>query len=172
DRRIADAAGGRDAFAQPDDAGERIDHTEAVARRPRDEEPAIVGAEIECGIGRSGATVAALRAVVARMAVGRAPTPPGPLRRHPLTDRVEAAGCRALVLHQIPSCRAEALGLNGSGFVRTKIEPSVARGSLAQQMRVGCMTQLDILVERPRVLYLNRAADRLNAGGPMIPWSC
>ncbi len=52
DRRVADAAGGRHALAQPDDAGERVDDAEAVAGRARDQEPAIVGAEIERRIGR------------------------------------------------------------------------------------------------------------------------
>ncbi len=136
DRRIADAAGGRDAFAQPDDAGERIDDTEAVVGRARDQEPAVVGAEVERGIGRSRATVAALRAVVARMAVGRAPTPPGPLRRHPITDRVEAAGCPALVLHQIPSCSAEASRAQRqrpcSNPDRTKCNTRVARATDAR----------------------------------------
>ena len=52
---------------------------------------------------------AALGAVVARVAIWHAATPPGALLRHPLMDRVEAAGCPALVLHQVPSRRAEAL---------------------------------------------------------------
>src|SRR5262249_52623993 len=109
DRRIADAPGRRQPLAEADDARERIDDTEAVADRARDEEPAIVGAEIERGIGRTGLMDAALRAVMPRKAVGGAPTPAGALRRRPIMDRVEAAGCPALVLHQDPSRRAEAL---------------------------------------------------------------
>src|SRR5262249_20602691 len=70
DRRIADAPGRRKTLAEADDARERIDDTEAVADRARDEEPAIVGAEIERGIGRTGLMDAALRAVMTRKAVG------------------------------------------------------------------------------------------------------
>ena len=103
DRRIADAPRGREPLAETDDARERVDDAEAVAGGTSHQEPAVVGAEIEGGIGRQG-----VRAVVTRIAVRRAPTRAGPLLRHPLTGRVEAAGCPALVLHQIPSCRAEA----------------------------------------------------------------
>ena len=39
----------RHSFAQPDRAGERVDDLEAVDRRPRHQEPAIVGAEIDGG---------------------------------------------------------------------------------------------------------------------------
>ena len=53
DRRFAHAAASGDALAEPDDAGKRIDHAEAVAGRPRHQQPAIVGAEIERGIGRA-----------------------------------------------------------------------------------------------------------------------
>ena len=50
DRGIADTAGRRDSLAQPDDPRERIDHTKAVARRTGDQQPAIIGAEVERGI--------------------------------------------------------------------------------------------------------------------------
>ena len=55
DRRFADAAGGGDALAQPDDAGKGIDHAKAVAGRTGDQEPAIIGAEVErrIDLGRS-----------------------------------------------------------------------------------------------------------------------
>ena len=53
DRRLADAAGGGDALAEPDDAGEGVDHAEAVAGRTRHQQTAIIGAEIERGIGRA-----------------------------------------------------------------------------------------------------------------------
>ena len=76
---VADAAGGGDALAQPDDAGERVDDAEAVAGRPRDQQPAIVGAEIERRIGRAWPAIAGL----ARMAVRRSPTPRRPPRAAP-----------------------------------------------------------------------------------------
>ena len=63
DRRLAQAAGSRNALAQPDDAGKRIDDAEAVAGRPRDQQPAIIGAEIERGIGRAAAIGAPMLAV-------------------------------------------------------------------------------------------------------------
>ena len=47
DRGIAEPAGRRHSLAEPDDARERVDHPEAVAIRARDQEAAIVGAEIE-----------------------------------------------------------------------------------------------------------------------------
>ena len=53
DRRLADAARGGDALAEPDDAGERVDDAKAVGGRTRDQQPAIIGAEIERGIGRA-----------------------------------------------------------------------------------------------------------------------
>src|SRR6185437_4365026 len=55
DRRFADAAGGGDALAQPDDPGEGIDHAKAVAGGTGDQEPAIIGAEVErrVDLGRS-----------------------------------------------------------------------------------------------------------------------
>src|SRR5262249_13228385 len=46
-RRLADGAGGGDALAEPDDAGEGIDHAEPVARGTGDQQPAIVGAEVQ-----------------------------------------------------------------------------------------------------------------------------
>ncbi len=50
DRGFADAAGRRDALAQPDDARERIDHAKTVTGRTGDQQPAIVGAEVERGV--------------------------------------------------------------------------------------------------------------------------
>jgi hypothetical protein len=41
----------RPPFAQADDAGESVDHGEAAADRPGDQQPAIVGAEIDRAIG-------------------------------------------------------------------------------------------------------------------------
>ena len=46
DRRIGQPAGGRHALAEPDDAGERVDDAKPIARRPRDQQAAVVGAEI------------------------------------------------------------------------------------------------------------------------------
>ncbi len=46
-RRLAEAPGCADPLSQPDDAGERVDDTESVVARGRDQEPAVVGAEIE-----------------------------------------------------------------------------------------------------------------------------
>ena len=47
DRGIADGTGRGDALAEPDDAREGIDHAEPVAGGTGDQEPAIVGAEVE-----------------------------------------------------------------------------------------------------------------------------
>jgi len=110
DRRVADASGFRDAFAQSDDSGKRVDDAKAVAGRARDQQPAIVGAKIEGGVGRPSVMGAA---IVTRVAVGRPPAPSRPLLPRPLRGMVEAAGCPALVLHRVPSCRTEASGLDG-----------------------------------------------------------
>src|SRR5262245_28297555 len=61
-------------------------------------------------------------------------------------DRVEAAGCPALVLHRIPSCRPEAAPgwLDGSGDVQPDIDASVPRGPLAQQMRAASVAHLPL----------------------------
>ena len=47
DRGLADAAGRRDALAEPDDPRERIDHAKAVAGRTGDQQAAIVGAKVQ-----------------------------------------------------------------------------------------------------------------------------
>src|SRR5262249_11907879 len=70
DRRIADAAGRRQTLAEAEGAREPIDDAEAVAGRAGAGEPALVGAEMERGIGGPGLMDAALRAVMARKAVG------------------------------------------------------------------------------------------------------
>lgn len=49
DRRFGEEAGDAEAFAQTRDARVRVDHPEAARRGARDEEPAIVGAEVERG---------------------------------------------------------------------------------------------------------------------------
>ena len=85
------------AFAEPDDAGERIDNAEAVARRARHQEPAVVGAEIERGIGRTGQVLPTARLVLARVPIGRPPAPPVRVGR-PVRDGAEA-GRPGLVVH-------------------------------------------------------------------------
>ena len=52
DRRLAQPPGQRQALAQPDDAREGVDDPEPVGGRPRDQQAAVVGAEIERRIGR------------------------------------------------------------------------------------------------------------------------
>src|SRR6185436_8477807 len=55
DRGVAHAAGTRYPFAQPNDAGKGVDDAKSVAARASDQEPAIVGAEVERRIGRPAA---------------------------------------------------------------------------------------------------------------------
>ena len=45
--RFTDGASGGDALAEADDAGEGIDHAEPVARGKGDQQPAIIGSEVE-----------------------------------------------------------------------------------------------------------------------------
>src|SRR5262245_27298502 len=96
DRRIADAAGGRNALTQPYDAGERVDNPEAVAGRTRHQEAAIVGAEVERRIGRNRRSTTVK---LARIAIRRSPTPRCPPTRAPVTRRVEAPRIAGLVIH-------------------------------------------------------------------------
>ena len=113
-RRLADSARGGEAFAKANDAGERVDDAEAIRSRSRDQEPAIVGAEIERRIGRAGAMLHRLAPVVAtavatdavRRSATPASTPRGNFARGPIG--VEAARRRGLVGHQMPSRRAGA----------------------------------------------------------------
>ena len=51
DGGLRQAAARGDALAEADDAREGVDHLEAAPRRARDQQPAVVGAEIERGIG-------------------------------------------------------------------------------------------------------------------------
>ena len=51
-RRLADAPRSGNAFAETNDAGERVDDAKPVGGRAGDQQPAIVGAEIERRIGR------------------------------------------------------------------------------------------------------------------------
>src|SRR3954453_17110311 len=78
---------------------------------------------------------------------------------------VEAAGCPALVLHPVPSCRAEAFPAQRQRPCPDDIGASVPRGSLAQQMRAERMAWADVLVEGVTVLYL-RSCPRLRPARP------
>ena len=106
DGGVAQAARRGDAFAQPDDAGKGVDDAEAVMRRARDQEPAIVGAEIERGIGRTIEIRPHSGAVGARMN-GRTATPRVGGTR--IVDAVPTRGIEAgrpnLVVHVVSSCR-------------------------------------------------------------------
>ena len=55
DGRLRQPAAGRDALAEADDAREGVDHLEAAPRGARDQQPAVVGAEIERGVGAAWA---------------------------------------------------------------------------------------------------------------------
>ena len=63
DGRLRQPAARRDALAEADDAREGIDHLEAAPRGPRHQQPAVVGAEIERGIGRPGSGAPRRRSV-------------------------------------------------------------------------------------------------------------
>ena len=89
DRRIAEAARAGNALAQPDDAGERVDHAEAFAGRPRHQQPAIIGAEIERGIGRP----APIAAESAARAVQATADPNGAAQAAPDRQRGRGPGC-------------------------------------------------------------------------------
>ncbi len=56
--RLGQVPAGMDAFAEAHYAGECIDDAEAVARRTRDEQPAVIGAEIDGGVGVAEAAAA------------------------------------------------------------------------------------------------------------------
>ena len=63
---IGEMAGAQHAFAEANDAGEGVDDEKAAARRPCDQQPAIVGAEIESPVDRNcGAPRARTRIVLA-----------------------------------------------------------------------------------------------------------
>ena len=114
-RRRAQAAGQRHAFAQADDAREGVDDAEAVAGRARDEQAAIIGAEIERGIGRPAP-------IAGRSGLGpfrRPPTPSGVRKRRPIESGVEAWKLSGLAAHRflnLPAAPSTA-GLRGRGIV-------------------------------------------------------
>ena len=99
-RRLADAARGGNALAEPDDAGECVDDAKAVAGGPGDQQAAIVGAEIERRIGRVGSPIGrlmpAVAAGIAAQAIRRSTTPAGAALA---PSGVEAAVGRGLVVH-------------------------------------------------------------------------
>src|SRR5262249_53439177 len=97
DRRIAESARGRQPFAEPDDARERIDDAKAFTNRTRDQQATVVGAEVECRIGRPR-LITASAAVLARMAGWPATTPRQPIARLPMR-RVEAGRSPGLIVH-------------------------------------------------------------------------
>ena len=68
-RSLGEIAAGRQALAQPDDAREGVEHGEAAVARARDQQPAIVGAEVERAI--DVALVAPCGAAVFRLPVPR-----------------------------------------------------------------------------------------------------
>ena len=105
DRRLAEAAGGGNALAEPDDAGKRVDHAEAVAGRTRDQQAAIIGAEIERGIGRAAAIARRMLAVDAVQATA---DPTGTAAAAPDRQRGRGRGlspASPLIMSK-PSCRA------------------------------------------------------------------
>jgi hypothetical protein len=114
DRGLAQPARGGDALAQPDDARERVDDAEAVAGRARHQKPAVVGAEVERRIGRAG-RIPPLRAVLARVPIGRPPPPARPPGA-PVWRAVEA-GRPDLVVHCMPFPAPKLLARTSSSTV-------------------------------------------------------
>ena len=103
DRRFAQAPRRGNALAEPDDAGKRVDDAEAVAGRARHQQAAIIGAEIERGIGRARRD----RCPSRRRAVQATADPTGSALRRPINSGVEARGVPGLAAHMSkPSCRA------------------------------------------------------------------
>src|SRR5262249_42060559 len=82
-------------LAESDDAGKRIDHAEAFARRPRHQKPTVVCAEIERCIGRAPPVAAKASIKPPR----RPPTPPGARERRPVNSGVEARDVPGLAGH-------------------------------------------------------------------------
>src|SRR6516164_9780761 len=106
DRSLADPTRRRDPLPQANDAGERINHPKAIGGGARDQEPAIVGAEVERGVGSidqcvaRGAIVLVMRAVAAHAIR----CPPGPTSPGRWAISKPARGL-SLLAHSIPSCR-------------------------------------------------------------------
>ena len=82
-------AGRGDALAEPDDAREGVDHAEPVARGTGDQQPAVVGAEVE-------------RRIDARCPPPPQPARPGPREAH---GRREAAYDRSSIVFPRPASR-------------------------------------------------------------------
>src|SRR5262249_59145215 len=104
DRSFAEHAGERNALAQPDDAGERVDDAKAVKRRPRDQQAAVVGAEVKRRVD-DAASIAPLPAIRLRQ-------PAAPRKAmQSLHARGTGGPAPDLVVHLIPARRAEGLRL-------------------------------------------------------------
>ena len=118
DRGIGQPPGRRDALAEPDDAGKRVDHTKAVAGRPRDQQAAIVGAEVEGGVGLAFAFGGGAEPALAMKPA--APPSHAPVGPRPIKPEVEVTGCPALVIHCVPFHRAEvSFDSTASGMFRS-----------------------------------------------------
>ena len=115
-RRLADPPRSGNAFAEANDAGKRVDDAKPAGGRACDEEPAIVGAEVERRVGcivvwvqRSSHFIA--ESTVAADAVGRPASPAGPPSRRPVPTAV-AARPGLLVHNHLPA--APELSFDGS----------------------------------------------------------
>ncbi len=158
---ITDATRGRYPLPEPDDAGEGVDHPEAVAGRTGDQQPAIIGAEIERGIGpprrapagRARHPGAADHRASAARAAAAADRLVRPLSRRP-ESRPPVRRPSSLI-----SCLPAAPKPPGSTaqHVQIQIGSTVARSRLGQQLRAGCMTvpiPPHLLVVAAGLLYL------------------
>ena len=116
DRSLTDPARRCDPLPQANDTGERIDHPKTVGGRARDQEPAIVGAEVERRVGSIDQSVARGPIVLAirTVAAHPIPCPPGPTSSGRWAIGKPARGL-SLLAHSIPSCRAGAFTLNCRG---------------------------------------------------------
>ena len=115
-RRLADPPRSGNAFAEANDAGKRVDDAKPVGGRACDEEPAIVGAEVERRVGRIVVWVQRrsrfiAESTVAADAVGRPASPAGPPSRRPVPAAV-AARPGLLVHNHLPA--APELSFDGS----------------------------------------------------------
>ena len=124
------------ALAEADDAGEGVDDAEAVPGGPRDQEPAVVGAEVEGGVGFAPALGRLGRPALAIIA---AATPMRPaVGPRPIKPEVEVTGCPALVIHFVPFHRAEvSLQLHGKRHVATGYESVTVFNGAATRVSAG-----------------------------------
>src|SRR5207253_9559371 len=122
-------------------AGERIDHVETLVRGSRHQKPAVVCSEIKSGVDRPHIIAAAVRMIVPRLAISRAPTPPRPRLRSLGMGGIEAAGCPALVRHSVPSPLPKPPCGSTAAAMSKSIAPLVPRAREAQQTRRQRMAQ-------------------------------